>query len=378
MSKQLQTATREAVAALAEDRGATLEAIALQAELMSLGCVVAVASDNGRTTPPLEVVAGVVALFLEEAANALEEHPLAGTEPNRAAAARAALGLEPGIQGKPLRGRRGQPGRVGTIARWLAYEPASLFKPRQDGRSPFAALIDDVAEQLVRREVAHRVSEQRLAQQVRRPPLESAMKVDWLGRFERYYGIWASVSGLRFDIELAVANQRDGNAADLDHFVRKSLWYYALFVTDLIMFIRDCGGLWIMPDPKAEQLLADAVWLIRKPTPLTELDESMLRLAIAGWEELAPFMQATYSDAAMRRLTDTWRSWIVSCDCPDLKRPRKHCAVHQCTAWATSFMDNLNQQWDLLADWYDVPRPLSLVKPQELTTRPIPVVPVKD
>jgi hypothetical protein len=363
MSKQLQTAIIDAVHALAEDQGATIAAVASHADLMALGCVVAEASDHGRTTPPLDVVAGVVVLFLEEAADSLEEHPHAGTEPNRAAAARAALGLEPGTQGRPLRGRRGQTGRVGTIARWLAYEPASLFKPRQDGRSPFDTLTLDIGEHLLRREVAFRVGEQHLAQRARRPPLESAMHVDWLPRFERYYRIWSYISGLRNDLAVGLTHLHSGTSTEADSYVRKSLYYHACFLAELEAFTRERGGLWVLPDPKAEQTVADAAWMIRKPTPLSEVDESMLRLAIGGWEEIATFVQATHTDAALQGLVETWQGWMRSCQCKDLKRPKEHCSVHQCLSWTMSFMTTLDEQWDLLADWYEVPRPASAVKP---------------
>jgi hypothetical protein len=221
--------------------------------------------------------------------------------------------------------------------------------------------------------VAHLVSEQRLAQQARRPPLESAMRVDWLPRFERYYALWSYIAGIRYDVELAVASGRDGNPTEADYFIRMSLWYYGCFVTELEEFTRHRGGLWITPDPKAEQTLADAAWLLRKPTPLTELDESLLRIAVTGFDEMAVFTQATHTDTALRRLTGLWRTWIESCDCVNPKRPRRRCAVHQCTSWAASFMDTLDQQWDLLADWYDVPRPPSAVDPPEAARTPIPL-----
>ncbi len=363
MSKQLRSAITTAIRALAEGHGATISAVASQADLMALGCVVAEASDHGRTAPSLDVAAGVVVVFLEEAADSLEEHPQAGTTPNRAAAARAALGLEPGTQGKPLRGRRGQPGRAGTIARWLSYEPASLFKARQDGNSPFDALITDMAEHLLRREVAFQIGEQRRAQQARRPPLESAMRVDWLARFERYYAIWSYIAGLRNDIEMALRNQRAGETADTDYFVRKSLYYHACFLAELEAFTRERGGLWVLPDPKAEQLVADSVWMIRKPTTLIEIDESILRIAVGGWSEIATFVQATHTDAALSGLAETWRVWITSCACKNTEVPEPDCPVHQTVSWAASFMSALDEQWDLLADWYDVPRPVSAVTP---------------
>jgi hypothetical protein len=370
MSEQLQAAITDAVRALAENQGATVAAIASQADLMALGCVVAEASDHGRTTPHLNVVAGVVVLFLEEAADSLEEHPYAGTEPNRATAARAALGLEPGTQGRPLRGRRGQTGRVGTIARWLAYEPASLFKPRQDGRSPFDALIEDIAEHLLRREVAFLVGEQRLAQRARRPPLESAMRVDWLPRFERYYRIWSYVAGLRNDLTVGLVHLHSDTPTEGDYFVRKSLYHHAGFLRELETFTRECGGLWVLPDPKAEQTVADATWMIRRPTPLTEVDESILRIATAEWDEIAPFVQATHTDAALRGLVETWRDWMQSCQCEELSKPQEDCRVHECLSWAQSFISTLDTQWDLLADWYEVARPGSAVD-SVVATQPV-------
>jgi hypothetical protein len=189
MSEQLKTRVAGGIRALAEGNGASIEASASQADLMALGCVVSEATEGGRKVADLDLVAGVLVLLLEEAANSLEEVPQRNTVPNRAAAAQATLGLKSGTQGKPLRGHRGKPGRAGTIASCLGYETASLFKSHQNGRSTFDDLIEDMADYVVRREVAHLVGEQRLAQQARRPPLESAMRVDWLARFEEYYAI---------------------------------------------------------------------------------------------------------------------------------------------------------------------------------------------
>jgi hypothetical protein len=233
-----------------------------------------------------------------------------------------------------------------------------------------------MTEYVVRREIAYLVNEQRIMQQARRPPLESAMRVDWLPRFERYYAMWSYVAGIRYDLELAVVSGRDNNPPEADYFTRKSLWYYGCFARELEDFTREHGGLWVLPDPKAEQTIADAVWMLRKPTPLTELDESLLRIAVTGFDEMAVFIQSTNTDAALRRLTDMWQAWIESCDCPSLKKPRKRCAVHQCTSWTVAFMNALNQQWDLLADWYDVPRPQSAVNPPELSHRALPSPPV--
>lgn len=358
MSKQLQQGVSDAVRALAEGNGATVKAVALQADLMGLESVIAAVGPEVG----VDEVAAAVALLLEEAANSLEEHPHGGTEPNRAAAARTALGLEAGTQGKPLRGRKNQPGRVGTIARWLNYEPASLFKKRQDGRSAFDALIEDITDYVVRHEVAQRITEQRLAQQARRLPLESAMRIDWLAQFERYYRIWSPLMAMRNDLTLALVHLRDSDTDELDYFSRKALYHYAYFLGELHGFVREHGGLWVLPDSHAEQTIADATWMLRRPIPVTELDESLLRIALAGWPEMALFQHATHRDPALRRIVGTWASWIASCDCPTADQPAEGCAVHESLRWANSFTDTVESQWDHLADWYTVPRPTSQVE----------------
>jgi hypothetical protein len=362
MSEQLRTRVVTAIRSLADGQGASVQAVALQADLMALESVVG-AVGRGATTPDLDVLAGSVVLLLEEAANSLEEQPLAGTTPNRAAAARAALGLEPGTQGRPLRGRRNLPSRVGIIAGLLGYEPASLFRLRHDGRSAFDTLIDDVADFVVRREVAYLVAERRLAQQARRPPLESAMRVDWLSRFERYYAIWSYIAGIRYDVELALAASQHGEADELRFYAVKSLWYYARFVAELEAFNVERGGLWVTPDPAAEQRIADAVWLLREPTPLSELDDSVLRLVVAANSEFAVFFAIASDDPTLGSLAARWGTWIASCGCVDLESPDEDCRVHRSLAWTRTFMEDLDRQWDLLADWYDVPRPASQVDP---------------
>jgi hypothetical protein len=361
MSEELLTRVTGAVRALAEDQGATIEAVALQVDLMTLNYVVAdSAAQPGAEVDP-SVVAGTVVLLLEDAANSLEEHPHAGTEPNRAAAARAALGLEAGTHGKPLRGRKGKRGRVGTVARWLNYETGSIFKPGVGQPSAFDALVRDVADYVVRREIAQRVKERRVAKQLHRPPLESAMRVDWLGRFERYYSIWSYIAGVRYDLELALAASGSRNQDELVFYCRKSLWYYARFLTDLEAFNVERGGLWVTPDPAAEQRIADAVWLLREPTPFSELDDSILRLSAASISELAVFF-TVLDEPTLLALNERWQTWVQGCRC-DLDQPGAACNVHAALEQMRTFMGDLDTQWDLLADWYDVPRPASQVDP---------------
>lgn len=375
LKAQLKAQISEAIKRLAEDRGATIGAVVAQADLMALECVVAEATASDRLVATLEEVAAIVVLFLGEAADSLEEHPEAPTSPNRSMAARVALGLGEGTQGKPLRGKRGNEGRIAALARWLGYQPASLFHSRSDGRSVFDALVDDIAEHLFRREVEHLVNVRRLAQRARRPPLESAMRVEWLARFERYYRIWASISGLRHDLEMALDSLQAGDHGDEELFIRKSLYFYARYLTELEDFVSQSGGLWVLPDTRTEDAIADSMWYLRKPIPCGEVNESILRLSFASSSELVLFMHLTYSSEHLQPILKIWRDWVASCHCMNPNRPRKDCDVHATIAWACFYMDALDQQWDFLADWYDLPRPGSTVDPVKQARRGYPALP---
>ncbi len=363
MSRQLKADITGAVRALAEGSGATLSGIAAQTELITLEFAIAQATGDDSTQPSLDDVASAIALSLGTAADSLDQDPQNGRPPNRAKAARAALALLPGMQDRPLRGRRNRPGRVPAVAYWHACEPESLFKMRVDGKSNFSALIDDVAEALVLRENAYKIEERHRAQLARRPPLESAMNINWLARFEFYYEMWSAISGFRHDLELALYQFDNGESVEADMFTRKSLYYYAKYLTQLERFQAECGGLWILPNTKTENAIADSTWLIRKPMPLGEVEESMLRLTFAKHPELAPFMHATFAEPYLQPIVRTWRNWIHACKCAKPKRARKDCKVHKTITRAALYMETLDEQWDYLADWYHLPRPGSIVDP---------------
>jgi hypothetical protein len=375
MSEQLKPRLLRAIKFLAEGHGATVNAVVAQTDLVELECVVAEATDSRRTAVTLDDVAAVVILFLGEAADSLEEHPEVHLEPNRSIAARVALGLADGTRGKPLRGDRGTEGRVATVARWEGCQPASLFKPRSDGRSAFDVLIEDIAEHLFRREIQYLVDARQLAQRARRPPLESAMRVEWISRFEQYARLSACVSGFRFDLELALEAFRAEDAIGVDARLRKALYYFAAYLAELERFYDEHGLLWILPNAQAEDAVSDATWFIRKYTSLGEYDQSILRLAFTQQRELAPFAHATYTWRSLNGIVLRWRRWAESCPCSNLKRPRRTCEVHAALRWATFFMDAMEAQWASLTDWYDVSREGSQVEPTKLVSRSLPVLP---
>jgi hypothetical protein len=375
MSEELRDRLSAVLEELAEGFGATLPEVRRRRELVTLECAVAEATGNGRTTASLDEVGGVVRRFLEEAADSLAQDPTATTVPNRAKAARAALSLKPELGSRPYTAVKERPGRQQAIGEWLGIAKESVDNKRQDGTSPRSELIEDIAEHLALRELDFLVEARRLAQRARRPPLESAMRVEWLGRFERYYTIWNALSGLRHDLEMAIDHLRHDEVPEAELFIRKSLYYDARFLTAVKLFKAQNGGLWILPDTRTEDAIADAIWFVRKPMPCSEVTDSLLRITFAQAPELAPFLHETFANRQLQPIVTEWREWIARCRCARPNRPRRDCDIHATIEWARFYMEAVDAQWDFLSDWYDLPRPGTTVDPVRQARRGRPVFP---
>jgi hypothetical protein len=347
MSDELRAAIGVALRALSDGEGATIKAIRAQRVLVTLECAIAEATGGGRTSAQLDEISAAVVRFLGEAADALEGDPTdspaqkaaTAAVPNYAKAARAALGLKPELSGRPWEAARGRPGRQIQTAEWLGKDKENLDKPRADGSTPRGELLERVTEQLAQRDSLFTAETRRLAQRARRPPLESAMRVEWLSRFERYYKIWGSLAGLRNDLEMGIHHQQRQEVSDADWFIRKSLYYYASFLADLRQFTSQHGGLWVLPDTRTEDAIADAMWFVRKPMPSTEVSDSILQICFAGAAEIAPFMHETFANRTLHVIVADWHQWVISCRCKRPRQPRKDCGVHCSIEWVRFYME---------------------------------------
>jgi hypothetical protein len=375
MSEELRVRVLAAISSLAKGPGATLEAVSEQPDLVTLECVVAESTGGGRTAASLDDVAHTVITFLEDAADSLEQDPLATTVPNCAKAARAALSLKPELVGRPYQAVKGRRGRQTAIAEWLDISKERLDDVRADGISPMGDLIGPVTQHLLRRESTYLVESRRLAQRARRPPLESALQVDWLGRFECYAKIGASLSGLRNDINVGLAALRRSPEANIEARIRKALYYCAMYLVDLRRFVSEHGYLWIVPDADIEDTLADACWYIKLNTGLDEYDESILRLTFARYPELALFANATFCEPSLQPIVRRWRAWVMSCPCETVTEPIDACEVHAVLRWITYYFEAIELQWNVLSDWYDRPRAGVKIDPVHDAQRDLPVLP---
>lgn len=368
MPDELRDEIGAALRELSDGEGATIKAVRAQRVLVTLESAIGEATGGGRTPARLDEIAAAVVRFLEAAADSLEpdKKPTAAV-PNEAMAARAVLGLKRELSGKPWYASRGRSGRQIPTAEWLDMDKARLDSKLADGTTARSHLLDRMAEHLSLRDSEFVAESRRLAQRERRPPLESAMRVEWVGRFERYYKIWGPLSGLRHDLEITLDAIRYRDSAKAELFMRKSLYYYVTFLDKLRHFGSERGGHWILPDTTTEDAIADSMWFVRKPTPFTEIDESILHLTFEQVPDLISFIYETYRRQYLQDIVTRWCEWVYSCRCVRHNRPRNDCQVHATIRWARFYMGALDEQWDFLADWYDLPRPGTRVDPVRQT-----------
>jgi hypothetical protein len=348
----------EELIALAEGRGATARAVALQQTLVTLPVVIAHAPQDNNVTAS-ESVAHTAIYFLVTAADALETDPEREVQGNRSLAARTALGLAPGTQDKPLRGRRNAEGRLGRIAAHLGIEPATLTKTRVVGSNPLIQLLTDVVEELLRIDVAYQISEKQRTERQRRSPSESALQLDWYALFCSYYSMYTPLASMASDLRLASAAQRHSKDEDTSYYTNKSMYYLAVYFLMLKDFIATHGGLWVTPDAPIEQRIADLSWLAWDPTPFSEVDQCNLRLTLVANRDLTLFLAAARNDHVASELAERWSDWLRGCRCRNDKRPAARCDVHKVIGMCDEFCALLDGQWDEVSDWYLRPRPPS-------------------
>ena len=373
MSEELKTRIVAALTGLVEDEGATLRALQASQDLVTLESVIADASGDGLEIATLDETATSLRRFLVDAADSLEAEPGSQQPPNQSKAARALLGLEPNSEGARYRAVRGRRGRQAATAEWLDKDRELLDKPRGGGASPRDELIERIASQLLLRENEHLIQQRQRAQRARRAPLDSAMTVEWLGRFQRYFRMYTPMSGVYKSVELAVGSDPPDELC-----YEASLHHHANFLLELDMFVREAGGLWILPDIRTENLIADANWYVRRESSLSEFEESLLRLAVRQAPELAQFVDLIETDQALGEVASKWRQWINSCACAGLPERDGDCKVHAVTCWIHFYMTALEAQWDFLADWYARPRSGSKIDMEIAVGGTKPVLPPRE
>lgn len=187
--------------------------------------------------------------------------------------------------------------------------------------------------------------------------VDTRLNVDWLARHEAYRRIWTPVSAMRADLLVLLEFLR----GETGHFelvdrVMNILWRRSQFTRAIDRFVEDFGGLWLLSDPNKESQAAAAIRQISIRTPGGENDDSWLRLQLAQATEgeLDAFADLIWQSEQGKEMVQLWLEWARACRCsldPE-SPPRPTCDVH---AWLTACQEYIvliDEDFDLIADWY--------------------------
>jgi hypothetical protein len=271
-------------------------------------------------------------------------------------AASYTFGLVQGTRDWPAQDRRAQ------VARIYGVTPDRARKAQEK------TAIAQTAEQILNLCHECRLRDVRM-QMERRLPAESRLAVAWVERFEAYYRLWTPIDHLASDLRAAYETRResdpghapwhatqpwDGPEGQARNYARFALFAYAEFKLELAKFKTRHGGLWLLSDQQIENQTADAVYRIGWHNPLTEEDDSWLRitLAQAAHREQFHFRQLLDSSSTGTSIHAKWQKHVASCGCPSDDTPLPDCQVHLTISACDDYVHLIDEDWDRIADWY--------------------------
>ena len=177
--------------------------------------------------------------------------------------------------------------------------------------------LTPLAELIHKYEEEHRLRMTRNRMEVR-APADPGVVIDWLDRFQYYYGVWSSACGLANDIDAIAARRNiDPATSNLDSYAESSLFFFSQLRLGIDRFVVERGGLWLFSDAEVEQLVSDALYQIAWHPPISTLDEGWLlhNLIGTGAAQLVMFQRALNEEVIGRRLLERWKAWLTSCEC---------------------------------------------------------------
>jgi hypothetical protein len=325
----------------------------------------------GRVANEAEVGPPEIEAFLREALADLRDGPF-GDAPS------VLFGLQPGSRGYP-------PDDLRTQAASLANVSRSRFRNHQEH-----IIVDQIAQTILRLCHEHQLRLSALDME-RRVPASSRLAVEWMARFEAYYSMWtpiyataASICAYRSTLlELdrpydhgPTPYNPDGYTQELQAqgYGSQGLFYLAEYLAEQARFQTRFGGLWLLSSKGADSDIADASFLFRYRSAFSDRDVSYLRTKYheAGGEMHA-FRLFEGKDDAFGYCHDEWQRFLATCSCswPAGKQPaRGHfhthktvntidesCQPHQMVAAANDYCMIVDDEWDLIADWYHINEP---------------------
>lgn len=266
----------------------------------------------------------------------------------------------------------------------LREEAADIFGVSWERfrREPQKRVLSTIAELILDQCQAHRSRLARWALE-QRHPADTRLAVQWLERFETYFGIWTPMYGLGADLTAyrSTLTEPESQGLPEDRGKESQAAGYAIFAlfhfTEVLVaeraFRARYGGLWLLSRPEAEVEARDALHSVSLSTAMNERDRSVLRSAYqAAGGEMHGFLEILKVDRLGTTTIEEWREWLSDCHCvwndtihdPSIEyfpTARYHpgiqsaCLVHRTVESAGHYCSTVEQEWVKVADWYSLP-----------------------
>ncbi len=321
---------------LAKQLGGALKSGLTVRSVRAIGALLGLSVVHAKAASDLEADLAPTAIgIVAEAAAALDETANGATA--------SLFGLAQGSRNLTLTARRAEAASLLNVS-------ADHFRKHVE-----ADRVVELAEEIL---ALNSVFEARMRHTLARPEaVNSRLNVDWLARHEAYRRIWTPVSALRGDLLVLLKYLRNeaGHFETVDRLMN-ILWRRAQFTRAIDRFIEDFGGLWLLSDPNKESLVAAAIRQIDVLAPGGENDDSWLRiqLAQAAENELDSFGDLIWRSEQGKEMTQLWLEWASRCRCAldNDESPRPTCDVHAWLGACDQFITLIDEDFDLVADWY--------------------------
>lgn len=287
----------------------------------------------------------------------------------------------------------------GLLPGTRGYEPADLRSQAASvldrSRSWFRnnhepVIVDEMAQTILRLCHEHQLRLSALAMG-QRLPTASRLAVAWMDRFEAYYAMWtpiyataSSIAAYRSTmLEEDRPYDREPTPEDPDGYTQElqaqgygsqGLFFFAEYLAERRRFRTKFGGLWLLTSKTADSDIADASFLVHYRSPFSDRELSFLvRKYYEAAGEMHSFRLFEEGDSYFIGLHDLWQRFLATCSCTwDAGKPpeRGHfhthrtvptidegCQPHQVVSAANDYCVIIDDEWDLIADWYHIGEP---------------------
>lgn len=200
--------------------------------------------------------------------------------------------------------------------------------------------------------------------------------INWLDRYERYYGVWTCLYALRADLiavlelraELEDPDQREVASTLYPAFIRSSLYWYARSQLNVHNFVLSRGGIWIFPRAEDTRAISDDIGAVWHTSPFeTDLDSWLARCVSRSPERLYDgFLELIKTEGRGTEAVMIWEDWTRQCHCKVPIDP--FCKLHRMITACWDYVERVEASWYQVAEWYEQ-LPLDLQGPDLATLR---------